>query len=108
MKISFNARMGAKCFEDRLAKLVAEVCRHGLRPFGVVMSGVFDDRERRQEVSEHIVHVEFRRRLPGTVSRPVNAVGHIHRGLTLLGQAVYKPMEKFLTDCGNHRFKGWH
>ena len=24
VKISFNARMGAKCFEDRLAKLVAE------------------------------------------------------------------------------------
>ena len=24
MKISFNARMGAKCLEDRLAKLVAE------------------------------------------------------------------------------------
>ena len=48
--------------------------RHGLRPFGVVMPGVFDDRERRQEVSEQIVHVEFRRRLPGTVSRPVNAV----------------------------------
>ena len=53
---------------------VSEVCRHGLRPFGVVMSGVFDDRERRQEVSGQIVHVEFRRRLPGTVSRPVNAV----------------------------------
>ena len=26
------------------------------------MSGVFDDRERRQEVSEQIVHVELRRR----------------------------------------------
>ena len=53
---------------------VSEVRRHGLRPSGVVMSGVFHDRERRQEVSEQIVHVEFRRRLPGTVSRPVNAV----------------------------------
>ena len=38
------------------------------------MFDVFDDRERWQEVSEQIVHVEFRRRLPGTVSRPVNAV----------------------------------
>ena len=53
---------------------VSEVCRHGLRPFEVVMFDVFDDRERWQEVSEQIVHVEFRRRLPGTVSRPVNAV----------------------------------
>ena len=38
------------------------------------MFDVFDDRERWQEVSEQIVHVEFRRRLPGAVSRPVNAV----------------------------------
>ena len=53
---------------------MSEVCRHGLRPFGVVMFDVFDDRERWQEVSEQIVHVQFRRRLPGTVSRPVNAV----------------------------------
>ena len=53
---------------------VSEACRHGLRPFGAVMSGVVDDRERRQEVSGQIVHVEFRRRLSGTVSRPVNAV----------------------------------
>ena len=40
----------------------AEVRRRGLRPHGIMVPRVLDDREGRQEVAEHVVHVELRGR----------------------------------------------